>query len=228
MCFAPAALGADAAPEAPERPAAPSPPASPRPPRGDEWIERPDSAPNGRPGESRPESPRPTPPRPPQRPQRQGRDKPRETFELRYTVDGILFYASSDTVTRYSSRADEEYYETAAAGRITIVPPTVHGWSGTSDLGAGTFEMTAPIRLPDTIVSGDVASIRAVFSDAVDRATISVDVDEDVTELRLSGTVAEFAPFGDIALRMIVLEKDTGLTLIQRMDIALSAVTGAW
>lgn len=106
-------------------------------------------------------------------------------------------------------------------GAVTVVPATLAGWEASMDVAMNTFAMSAPFTLPESIVSKDVASIRAIFNDKVDRSSVAVVADEDFSRLWINGAAERFASLSRAELMQIVLERADGYTLVQDLSIGL-------
>lgn len=119
-------------------------------------------------------------------------------------------------------QADREYWETAASGTIALAPDSLSEWSASADIASGWFEMAAPLALPPTLASEDVAAVHVLFSDAVDDASVSSVVDDDITKLELRAHVAKFRSFSDVQLVQLIAERMDGIILVQRLSIGLA------
>ncbi|MDR1481757.1 MAG: hypothetical protein LBI74_03935 [Synergistaceae bacterium] len=120
-----------------------------------------------------------------------------------------------------SQERDEPEYD----GRIFIVPSSSSQWSRSVDVGAGTFRLSAPLVLPPQLKSSDVAQIRAIFNDVVDRRTVDNDIEADATRFSAGGRVASGRGLGDVELIRVVLERTDGGAFAQDLSIGLNGLT---
>lgn len=114
-------------------------------------------------------------------------------------------------------------YAADADGRISIAPPSPSEWDAREDIAANTFTMTASMHLPRSIASADVAHVRAVVRGA-DRRSVSVETDDDMTEITISGTVEEFGSLTDVELVQLIVEQENGMILVQDMSVGLKYI----
>jgi hypothetical protein len=110
-------------------------------------------------------------------------------------------------------------------GRIYVVPSSPSQWSRSVDVGASTFRLAAPLSLPPMLKSADLAQIRAVFNDAVDRRTIETTVNADVTRLETGGRTAPRKKLNDVELVQIVVETLDGRVFVQSLSIGIEDST---
>ncbi|MDR3354028.1 MAG: hypothetical protein LBO21_03230 [Synergistaceae bacterium] len=120
-----------------------------------------------------------------------------------------------------STARDEPKYD----GTIYVVPGSPSQWSRSVDVGAGTFILSAPLSFPPSLKSADVAQIRAIFNDAVDRRTVDSIVEENATRFSAGGRTASGRGLGDVELIQIVVEHISGGTFVQNLSIGLDSLT---
>lgn len=119
---------------------------------------------------------------------------------------------------------DDEDDDTAAVqadGRIVVVPAAPGDWERSLDVAAGTFALYAPLTLPASLPKEDVAAIRAVFNDAVRKASVGARLDDDRSRLSITGGLAPGAGFGRVELLHILLERADGKIFVQDLSIGL-------
>ena len=112
-------------------------------------------------------------------------------------------------------------YEPQASGVVTLVPFSPSRWTASVDLGENAFEMAAPLSLPVTIRSADVASIRAIFSEAVDGGSVDTIVGDDFGTLYVSGRPVRFGRLSEVELVQMILERVDGVILVQNLKVGL-------
>lgn len=112
-------------------------------------------------------------------------------------------------------------YELQADGTVVLVPNSPSRWTTSVDVGANRFALTAPLSFPYPMTSADVAQIRALFNDSVDRRSVDTLLNEEMTELTATGKIARGGSLNRVELLQIVLERTDGRTFVQNLSIGL-------
>lgn len=122
---------------------------------------------------------------------------------------------------------EDDEYETGklsredADGVVTVVSSSPGRWLTDVDIGMNAFEMIAPLSLPPTVKSRDIAGMRAIFNDSVDRKTVDTTVDDRFETLTASGRLVRGGAFGRVELIQIIVETMDGRVLIQDISVGL-------
>lgn len=189
----------------------PSPPRKPEnnPPQnpGGKQPVKPGHRPPERPGEERP--PRPAGP-PPRRPNRPHGWRP-----------GWGIYVVSDD--NYNQNNQEFPMPTPpnADGTVFIVSPSPENWERNTDIASNTFEMKAGVSLYSDMPKSEIAGLRAVFNQAVDRKSVSAEMDEEGKRMVIKGKIASGHSVRDVELLQIILELFDGRVYVQNLNIGL-------
>lgn len=136
-----------------------------------------------------------------------------------YVDDG-----TRDDEERSESREELDRLESIASGRVSIAPATSAGWIAKRNIAANTFELRTKLTLPRSIAPEDVASIYAVFSDAVDPSTVEITYSEEMTELSIKARAAMFETTDKAELLALALERSDGAVLLQRLRVGVKGL----
>lgn len=109
------------------------------------------------------------------------------------------------------------YNERAANVFAVIAPSSREAW-GVERTG-DRFEMWAAMVMPAGVSSGDVAEIRAVFSDPIDPSSVGAVCDKDFTALAVSAAVSGARA---ASLRQIAMKTADGRTIVQDLDVRVN------